>query len=39
MPEAVRVKNYPVDVLDSPATSVEKFKVAEAEGMIVLLID
>ena len=39
LPEAVRVKNYPVDVLDSPATSVEKFKVTEAEEMIVLWID
>ena len=39
MPDAVRVKSYPVDVQLSPETTVEKFNVTEAEGMVVLWTD
>ena len=39
MPEEVRVKSYPVDVQLSPETTVEKFNVTEAEGMVVLWTD
>ena len=39
MPEHVRVKSYPVGVQESPATAVEKFKVTENEGTVVLWTD
>lgn len=39
MPEAIRVKSYPVDVQLSPETTVENFTVTDHEGTVVLWAD
>jgi len=36
MPERVRVKSYPVEVEKAPETTVERFKVTEDAGMVVV---